>query len=390
MNQSKALVEFHILQNYAPSNLNRDDSGSPKDAVFGQAVRGRISSQCLKRAMRTYVAEHDLLSPDVRGVRTTRVVDAIASRLESQGRNIDAARQAAATALASVKLKFEDNRSQYLLFLGHGEINRIADIINSHWDVLVSASGAEEAPKEGGKKSAKQSKQDAKDKLPKEVGIEISAALDGGRAVDIALFGRMVADSPDISRDAACQIAHALSTHRIEREFDFFTAVDDLQSNDDSGAGMLGTVEFSSACYYRYGVIDLRMLADNLGGDMDLALEGLRAFLDAAVHARPSGKQNTFAAHQAPGYVGFSVRTKGVPHSLANAFETPVRAAAGTSVTAQSVEQLKNYRAKLVAAYGLADSLDDLDLTGGEIPAQTLDALIASTVDKARAALGGQ
>lgn len=393
----KAMLEYHILQNFAPSNLNRDDTGSPKDAMFGQAMRGRVSSQCLKRAMRTYVAEHELLAQHERGTRTMMVLDAIAERLAAHGHDTEVAKRVAEHVLGGVKLKFKDARSQYLLFLGNAEIDAIATILHDHWETLAApfaTAPAAEAPAEGKAKAkaAKASKQSAKEAVPAEITTLLNRALDGGKAVDVALFGRMVADSPDISRDAACQVAHALSTHRIEREFDFFTAVDDLKGDDTAGADMLGTVEFSSACYYRYGVVDLAKLVDNLGQDRDLALRGLRAFMEAAINAKPTGKQNTFAAHQDPGFVAFTVRTSGAPRSLANAFERPVSTDNKTSLTGASAAALAQMYTTLTETYGGAGALTYVNVTDADLSldgrAANSAALLDETMANVRAALG--
>ncbi|MEN1450714.1 type I-E CRISPR-associated protein Cas7/Cse4/CasC, partial [Pseudomonas aeruginosa] len=157
---------------------------------------------------------------------------------------------------------------------------------------------------------------EAKANVPTEVIKQARALLDGGKAVDVALFGRMLADLPEVNQDAACQVAHAISTHRVEREFDYFTAVDDRGGPDESGAGMIGQVEFNSATLYRYAVVDLRKLLGNLQNDGELVLSALEAFTQAMVRAIPSGKQNTFAAHNLPAFVGVCLRHAG-PLNLA-------------------------------------------------------------------------
>ena len=398
----KAMVEFHILQNYAPANINRDDTGSPKEAVFGGVVRGRISSQSMKRAIRTHMLQHQLLDPSNLGVRTQLVSGAITDELEHRGRDRQRASEIVEFALGGAKLSFEDGRSQYLLFLGRNEISSIADVINEHWDELSTITPTTQAVSEteaveGGKttkKTAKDKKTSAKAAVPAEVSKKISSALDGGKAVDVALFGRMVADSHDITRDASCQIAHAISTNRIEREFDFFTAVDDLQDKDNAGAGMLGTVEFNSSCYYRYGVVDVQQLLANLGGDVQIALAGLKAFLESVIDAKPTGKQNTFAAHQPPSFVAFSVRQGGVPVALTNAFEKPIRPLSDESLVDKSAAALKGHHEKLNHAYGYAinASIRTLNLTNSDSiigdRVETVDDLVAATVTDVGALLG--
>ncbi|WP_034388947.1 type I-E CRISPR-associated protein Cas7/Cse4/CasC [Deinococcus sp. YIM 77859] len=318
----KALLELHILQNFAPSNLNRDDTGSPKDAYFGGVRRARISSQSFKRAMRLYFREQQLLNPDELGERTKRAHEAIRDLLVQRGRGRDEAEAAAMAALGGLGLPVKDGKSQYLLFLGRDELERVAGIIEAHWDDFAALTPAADE----GKKKAKGSK---KAELPGDIGRQLANALNGTKAVDVALFGRMLADLPDKNTDAAAQVAHALGTHAANREFDFYTAVDDLKPEDNAGADMLGTVEFGSATFYRYAAVDLAKLLENLGGDADLALRGLRAFLTAAVYALPGGKQNTFAAHNPPSLFATVVREDASPRNLANAFEVPVRPGQG-------------------------------------------------------------
>lgn len=283
----KTLIEIHVLQNFAPSNLNRDDTGAPKDAFFGGTRRGRVSSQCNKRAVRQYFDEkvHEgVFSTDELAVRTKRVYQAIADALTGE-RDAAEARAKAETALSYVKIsKAKDaDKTQYLLFLGKREIAALADAIDQHWDVIVEAE-AEQA-NDGSKK--KKSKKDAAGAAPKEVKDQIETIFNGGKAVDVALFGRMLADMPEKNQHAACQVAHAISTHAVEREFDFYTAVDDLKPEDTAGADMMGTIEFNSACYYRYAVVDWEKLVTNLQGDADLATRGCGCSCKASCSPNP-------------------------------------------------------------------------------------------------------
>ncbi|WP_349572029.1 type I-E CRISPR-associated protein Cas7/Cse4/CasC [Azotobacter salinestris] len=345
-------IEFHLIQNFAPSNLNRDDTGAPKDALFGGHRRARVSSQCFKRAIRLATREHQLVAPEFRGVRTrklkTLLLERLAGRdpLEAQGR--------IATALAAAGLKLKDDgRTEYLLFLGEAEIAGFAELIEQHWDELAAAPASD----------AKKGKKEARANAPAEVVKRARSLLDGGKAVDVALFGRMLADLPEVNREAACQVAHAISTHRVEREFDYFTAVDDRGDPGETGAGMIGQVEFNSATLYRYAVVDARKLLGNLQGDRELTLAALEAFTQAMVRAIPSGKQNSFAAHNLPGFVGICLRHGG-PLSLANAFEQPVSPRADSSLSQQSVERLAAHEERLAAVY--ADGRDQwacLDLS---------------------------
>lgn len=376
----KTIVEIHALQNFAPSNLNRDDTGAPKDALFGGTRRARISSQCLKRAVRQYftglVNQKVLISEDI-AYRTKRILDALTKSLVEKGRSDEAASEKARLALAAMELSVKDDgKSEYLLFLGQREISNIARIIDEKWGAITAA---ETEPAEG-KKAGKAKKQAAKSADP-----ELKKALDkifnGGKALDVALFGRMLADMPEKNQYAACQVAHAISTHAVEREFDFYTAVDDLKPEDNAGADMMGTVEFNSACFYRYAVVDWEKLVKNLQDDADLAKKGLRAFLEGFVVAEPTGKQNTFAAHNPPEFVAVSVRHNSAPRNLANAFETAIRVKRDESLTRKSAEELIKKANALHAVYGgegktFVLNLAEASLNGFGTPADTLENLL--------------
>ncbi len=338
-------VEFHLIQNFAPSNLNRDDTGAPKDALFGGYRRARVSSQCFKRAIRLTAADQQLLPADSLGVRTKKLVSLLQARLSGRDAEEAAGKIESALAAAGLKVK-EDGKTEYLLFLGEREIAGFAALVEEYWDELEGAPVSAE-----GKKAKKAAKASA----PAEVVKKAKALLNGGKAVDVALFGRMLADLPEVNQDAACQVAHAISTHRVEREFDYFTAVDDKGDADETGAGMIGQVEFNSATFYRYAVVDAGKLRSNLQGDRELTLAALKAFTQAMVRAIPTGKQNTFAAHNLPAFVGVCLRHAS-PINLANAFESPVRPQADKSLSEQSVQAMAEHEGKLASVY--ADARD--------------------------------
>ena len=353
-------IETHIIQNFAPCNLNRDDTGAPKDAIFGGFRRARISSQCLKKSVRD-MARRDALVPAANmGLRTKKLAANITEALPQHRISDDEAKQEALLrverGLASVGIVLDDKGlSQYLIFLGRKEVEQLAAVVDTHWDVLLPAK------EEGGKE--KKGKKGAKDAFPKEVQVHMRKALDGGKAVDVALFGRMLADLPDANADAACQVAHAISTHKVDREFDYFTAMDDLATAEETGAAMIETTEFNSACLYRYAAIDLAKLRSNLGGDEELVRAGLAAFVKASVLAVPTGKQNAFAAHNPPEFVGLALRN-GAPRSLANAFQSPIWPRKDASLSMLSAAALAQYESKLSAAYG-GSAWGWFDLTGG-------------------------
>lgn len=378
----QTLIEIHVLQNFAPSNLNRDDTGAPKDAFFGGTRRGRVSSQCEKRAIRQFFVEKvsaGVFGADELAVRTKRVYQAIAGALAGKRDPADSLAKAE-IALSYVKLKAgEGGKAQYLLFLGRREIAELAKTIDEFWDQIVAADeSSPEKPKGKAKKATANS-------APKEVQERVESAFNGGKAVDVALFGRMLADMPEKNQNAACQVAHAISTHAVEREFDFYTAVDDLKPEDTAGADMMGTVEFNSACYYRYAVVDWIKLTENLQHDVELAAKGLRTFLQGFVMAEPSGKQNSFAAHNPPEFVAVTVCHDAAPRSLANAFETAIRAGVSESLTRKSAEALAKKANELDVAYPrkcqtLVLNLTHADLSGFGIQKPSLDNLLEETL----------
>jgi len=341
-------LELHLLQNFAPSNLNRDDTGSPKSCDFGGYRRARISSQSIKRAIRNEFRDQELVPENARAVRTKRVIEAVSERLQGLGRRADAASAVVEATLSSLGIRLADTeKTQYLLYLGEEELAALAAFSNSHWDHLAQLSSGGGATRDA-KKVARQAAADA---LPKGAVDGLKKSLDGGRAADLALFGRMLADLPELNRNAASQVAHAISTHQVTADFDYYTAIDDLKPEDSAGADMIGTVEFNSACFYRYANLDLRQLQENLGGDADLVASTVRAFLYASRAAVPTGKQNSFAARNLPSFAFAVVRDSGF-WSLANAFVRPVQARNGQDLVQLSVDALARHWGDMAAMYG--------------------------------------
>jgi len=393
-------VEVHVLQNFALSNLNRDDTGAPKDCEFGGYRRARISSQCIKRSIRTYFRDHALLSSENLAVRTRHLVKKLASRLSSLGQPEDEALKVARVALSALSLTVRDkDRTEYLLFVGNAEIAALAEICRRHWqELLAAAEEAEAAPDRVQEEDVETGRRRRQKKAPvaqlKAIGDELQQCLSGGEAADLALFGRMIADRPDRNVEAACQVAHAISTNRVNVEFDFFTAVDDLPDYDPEagmGAGMMGTVQLSSSCYYRYVNLDLRQLLANLHGNEQLARSGTAAFLEADALAVPTGKQTGTAAQNPPSFVAVVVRDRGL-WSLANAFVAPVGPDGKGDLVRNSIRALAGYWDGLVRTYGAdgiryagAISIEDLPL-GSLVREDNLRTLLDRAVEHAHSA----
>lgn len=340
---SRTFVDIHILQTVPPSNLNRDDTGSPKTAMYGGARRARVSSQAWKRATR--LAFDDRYDKADLGVRTKRIVELLAERICElnaglKDRAIDLATETISATGITVKVpkskkdkdkeeageppKEKAAESEYLVFLSRRQVDNLAK-------AAVDADGS------GDFKKAIQ-------------GAKVKGLADRNHSVDVALFGRMVADQADMNVDAAAQVAHAISVHAVETEFDYFTAVDDTNPEEETGAGMIGTVEFNSSTLYRYATVDVKRLAENLG-DHTATVRAVEAFVDCFVRSMPTGKQNTFANRTLPEAVVVQVRDR-QPINLAGAFETPVRESETTGRVKVAADALRDEALEITEAYG--------------------------------------
>ncbi|MDY3779196.1 MAG: type I-E CRISPR-associated protein Cas7/Cse4/CasC [Candidatus Limousia pullorum] len=298
-------VDIHVLQTVPPSCVNRDDTGSPKTAVYGGVTRARVSSQSWKHAMRMMFK--NIFTDEQVGVRTKKIVDLIIEKLDKLGYEGNKEKEALkALENAGIKVK-KDNQVDALFFMSPKQAEALAKLVVEN----------------------------VSDKA------EYKAALKEFPSIDIALFGRMVASDPSINYDASAQVAHSISTHEVNNEYDYFTAVDDLSAEDNAGAGHLGTVEFNSSTLYRYATVNVRELFKSLGTDTPKAVEG---FAKAFLLSMPTGKQNTFANRTVPDFAYITVR-EDQPVNLAGAFEAPVRADQNGYVL-KSIKALTDYADK--------------------------------------------
>ncbi|MFF4221409.1 type I-E CRISPR-associated protein Cas7/Cse4/CasC [Streptomyces abikoensis] len=311
-------IDVHVVQTVPPANLNRDDQGNPKEAVYGGVRRSRVSSQAWKRASRRHF---DAQTPEPEcATRTKRITNELITRISRDtGLDRDDAGRIAAALLAQLGLSQgkKAGDTAYLLFYGNAQLDAVAALVNGRAADLAALD--EKALTEAVKE------------------LPVAETFTTGHPVGVALFGRMVADIPKLNVDAAVQVAHALSTHETQLEFDYFTAVDDQNEKDESGAGMIGTIGFNSATLYRYATVGFAQLTDNLGGDIEAALDALDRFVDSFALSAPTGYQNSFAHRTRPCLVAVVVRTD-QPVNLVSAFEEPVAAEAG--IQANSARRL--------------------------------------------------
>lgn len=327
---ARTIIDVHILQTVPPSNINRDDTGSPKTATFGGVRRARISSQAWKRATRQDF--RNTLDTSELGERTKRVVDLLAETIQAQDPSAQNTHELAEKALTAAGLKIdkpkkkkgedtaEPAQSAYLLFVSNTQLRNLATL----------ALEADRAGEDIDKKAAKQ-------------------ILKSDNSIDLALFGRMVADAPDLNVDACAQVAHAISVHAADNEYDYFTAVDDRAPIDNAGAGMIGTIEFNSSTLYRYATVNVDSLADQLGS-ADAVGRAVEAFLRSFVTSMPTGKQNTFAHRTLPDAVVVQIRDR-QPVNLVGAFENAVEATEDRSRLAEACVRLSAYAQDLDRAF---------------------------------------
>ncbi len=350
------LIQIHMIQNHSPSNLNRDDLGAPKTCYFGGVLRSRISSQCLKRSIRMSEPFAGLLG----GVATRRLAQLVAGENPKSGELERVQRLLTLCGIAPKERKGrrggdvqDDDPSAGRVYTTRAAVQQLSLLVKS---------------------PDTRSDKDLARAFAQIIAKETAAP-------DMALFGRMLepkkppkskapaAQTPGSSReaasvwtklgltvDAAMQAAHALSTHEARPEVDYFVAADDVPG-EDSGAAYLAEAMFTSACYYKYFSIHWETLVANLeglGADKEfLAAHTVGAFLRGAALAVPTGKQNSFAAHNPPDGIAVNVTGDGsLPISYANAFAAPVPMMGPRDLVQQSIAQLAKYICDLDAGYG--------------------------------------
>ncbi len=319
-------LQLHLLTAYGPSNLNRDDTGRPKSVLFGGVPRLRISSQSLKRAWRTSTVFSERLDGHL-AARTQRIGERVRDRLTAGGMTEDRALEIAreiAKVFGNTKKDTKSTFIEQLAFISPEEQERAFALAD-----MALANDFYEAP--------------TADKVLNRVDT----------AADIAMFGRMLANSPKFNREAAVQVAHAITTHRAIAEDDYYTAVDDLKAQsepEDAGAGFVGVQEFGAGVFYLYVCVDLDLLSHNLNKNRAVRDASLCALAEAAATVAPRGKQASFASRARAVYA-LAEKGSAQPRSLAAAFLKPV---GGEDQAASSIASLEKFRDQLDASYGPA------------------------------------
>lgn len=352
----KTFIEIHMLQNYAPSNLNRDDTGSVKDCVFGGYPRARISSQCRKRSIRTSEIFWENI-PEGKPAHRSKFLPQIIK--EKIGGDLGKFWAEKISALFKEEKKSDSDDStdegssssndpmistSVILFFSDLEIEKLIEYMKTDDAVRFIK---EEVPKTKEKK-----KQNAK--IAKK--LREIADQAGAQTVPVALFGRMTQPNMLSDVNATCQVSHAISVNQFKTDFDYFTAVDDLgdKYREDSGSAHLGETEFTSSCFYQYFAIDYDEFLKSIGTDNKaLAKSAITALLKAAVLSHPTGKQNSFAAHNPAHFVGIEIKNKKIPVNLANAFVVPVKPKDDVSLNEEAAKKLAEYAVKNRKAFSL-------------------------------------
>lgn len=329
-------IEFHILQSFPVTCLNRDDVGAPKSAIVGGVPRARVSSQCWKRQVRLAMPDFGIRL----GVRSKKIVAMLSRACLALG----ASEAQAASCGETMAAFFSDDT---LLFLSEAEANAFA---------TYAQENGFEASKLKDKELVKVSKK------------VVNKTLD---ALDIALFGRMVAKAPDMNVEAAASFAHAISTHKVSNEVEFFTAVDDCKTEDESGSAHMGSLEYNSATYYRYVSLDLGQLEQTLGEEADLNA-AVEAFVKALYVAVPDARQTTQSGACPWDYARVLVR-KG--QRLQASFEQPVKSK-GEGFLCPSQDALKSWIDKKEKLSGSLSGKQG-DYEWGINPEYSIDSLIA-------------
>ena len=336
------LYEIHMLKNYPPTNLNRDDTGAPKTCLFGGVNRGRISSQCLKRSWRTSDFFGQTIGKDNLGIRTRTLPRLVGDALLDMGVSeayVELIKpKISGFGTKDGKESKDGKTTQQIIFYAPQDIQAAASAVKKLLDNCKN-------------------EKEVKNLKGKDLQSAVEGAKERAITLDIALFGRMVTSDAFRDVEASMQVAHAISTNKVAMESDYFTAMDDMlsgENSDETGAGMIGDTDFNSSCYYIYAALDTDILRENLKDTPDadeLIRKALPVLLQTMAFVNPSGKQNSFAGHVLPGAVMVECKETKIPTSLVNAYVKPVQG--GKDLLETSIDRLARESDVMVRNYGL-------------------------------------
>lgn len=341
------LYEIHMLKNYPPVNLNRDESGAPKSCMFGGTTRGRVSSQCLKRSWRTSPLLAQAVGTEHLGIRTRKLPQLVAEKLTEMGVSqeyIDAVLPKISGFGNKDGAENKDgNYTAQIISYAPEDIQAVAESI---YGTLKNCPSLKEV----------------KGLKAKELQEAVKGAQNRPITLDMALFGRMVTSNAFRDVEAAMQVAHAISTNKLNMESDYFTAMDDLLSGDtveEKGSAMIGDTDYNSACYYSYASLDTDILMVNLKDTPDAAQivkVAIPALIRTMALTNPSGKQNSFAGNVLPSAILIECKEEKVPVSMVNAFVKPIKpeAANDYDLIKGSIEALVQQMDSIQNSFGLA------------------------------------
>ena len=310
------LYEIHMLKNYPPVNLNRDESGAPKSCMFGGTTRGRVSIQCLKRSWRRSPLFSQTIGAEHLGIRTRKLPQLVAEKLAEMG----VSQEYIDTVFPKIsgfgnKDGAENKDGSYtaqIVFYAPEDIQAVAEAIYEKLKDCLSL-------------------KEVKALKAKDLQEAVKGAESRPVTLDMALFGRMVTSNAFRDVEAAMQVAHAISTNKMNMESDYFTAMDDLLSGEvieEKGSAMIGDTDYNSACYYIYASLDTDILMKNLKDTPDaeqLVKAAIPALIRTMALTNPSGKQNSFAGNVLPSAILVECKEEKVPVSMVNAFVRPIK-----------------------------------------------------------------
>lgn len=344
-------ISLHALQSIPPSCLNRDEMNRPKTCVYGQVERMRISSQCFKAAMRKYFNDH--IDERWLGFRTKYVPQKLAEEISCQKPELSAeeAMELSIHCLKQLGLKPTEVEEEgekvmklsALILISNVQIRKLAEVASRHGMGALSW--------------------DAKSPEAKEMKKELVQAMQNGNSVDLALFGRMVADNKTLGVEGCMSVGQIIGVSELIRQDDFYTAVDELNPRQDGGAGMMDDTYFVSDVVYRYASMNTDELEANLCDDSDIVNMVIEDVIRAFVCAEPSARQHSMATHVPPEYVRVELRD--TPMSYASAYETPVDSY--DNLMADAVEKLEQKVQTFAKAYSKPSHAFVLNLSEGSI-----------------------